>query len=90
MPTQRSYVYDPKSDYEKIRLQAQDKKTKSLGQLIDVGSYRLHIYCIGEGSPTVVMDSGGGATLEAWRLVQPEVAKFTRTCTSARKELLKP
>jgi pimeloyl-ACP methyl ester carboxylesterase len=58
-----------------------------IGQLIDVGGYGLHIYCIGEGSPTVVMDSGGGATLEAWRLVQPEVAKFTRACTYDRAGL---
>ena len=29
------------------------------GQMVDVGGYRLHINCTGEGSPTVVIDSAG-------------------------------
>jgi hypothetical protein len=28
------------------------------GQMVDVGGYRLHINCIGAGSPTVVIESG--------------------------------
>jgi hypothetical protein len=28
------------------------------GQLVDVGGYRLHINCVGAGSPTVVIDAG--------------------------------
>src|SRR5690349_3182398 len=31
-----------------------------LGQMVDVGGYQLHISCQGEGSPTVVMESGLG------------------------------
>lgn len=49
-----------------------------LGQLIDVGGYRVHIYCTGTGTPTVVIV--GGFSFD-WALVQPEVAKFTRICT---------
>src|SRR4051812_6874655 len=26
------------------------------GQLVDVGGYRLHLYCIGTGQPTVILD----------------------------------
>lgn len=50
-----------------------------LGKLIDVGGYRVHIYCTGAGSPTVVIASGGFSF--DWGLVQPEVAKFSRVCT---------
>ena len=50
-----------------------------LGILVDVGGYRLHLYCLGEGSPTVMIV--GGAFSFDWGLVQPEVAKFTRVCT---------
>ena len=50
-----------------------------LGTLIDVGGYRVHLYCIGQGSPTVMIV--GGAFSVDWGLVQPEVAKFTRVCT---------
>ena len=28
------------------------------GQLVDVGGFRLNLYCMGSGSPTVVFDSG--------------------------------
>ena len=54
------------------------------GKLVDVGGYQLHINCIGEGSPTVVMDYGLGGLSLVWSLVQPEVAKFTRVCTYDR------
>jgi len=50
-----------------------------LGQLIDVGGYRVHLYCIGEGSPAVMV-VGGGFSFD-WGLVQPEVAKFSKVCT---------
>jgi pimeloyl-ACP methyl ester carboxylesterase len=50
-----------------------------LGQLVDVGGYRVHIFCVGQGSPSVVV-VGGGFSFD-WGLVQPEIAKFTKICT---------
>jgi pimeloyl-ACP methyl ester carboxylesterase len=49
-----------------------------LGNLIDVGGYRVHLYCTGTGAPTVMIV--GGFSFD-WALVQLEVAKFTRVCT---------
>jgi pimeloyl-ACP methyl ester carboxylesterase len=49
-----------------------------LGTLVDVGGYRVHLYCLGQGSPTVMIV---GAFSFDWALVQPVVAKFTRVCT---------
>lgn len=54
------------------------------GTLVDVGGYRLHITSMGEGTPTVVLDSGLGHTSLVWSLVQPEVATFTRVCSYDR------
>jgi pimeloyl-ACP methyl ester carboxylesterase len=54
------------------------------GQMVDVGGYRLHINCIGTGSPTVVIDAGWGDWSAMWSWVQPEVAKTTRVCTYDR------
>jgi|GEM_PF-2175173 len=54
-------------------------KPLPLGTLVDVGGYRVHLYCIGQGSPTVMIV--GAAFSFDWGLVQPEVAKFTRVCT---------
>src|SRR5271163_4732859 len=49
-----------------------------LGRLIDVGGHRVHLYCTGQGSPTVIVV--GGFSFD-WDLVQPEIAKLTRICT---------
>ena len=54
------------------------------GKLVDVGGYRLHINCSGEGGPIVVFDAGMGCNSLDWALVQPEVAKFTRVCSYDR------
>jgi pimeloyl-ACP methyl ester carboxylesterase len=50
-----------------------------LGKLVDVGGYRVHLYCTGFGSPTVVI-VGAGFSFD-WGLVQPEVASFTQVCS---------
>ena len=54
---------------------------------IDIGDGRhLNLYCIGNGSPAVIFDSGsevGSGTLP-WRYVQPAVAQFTRACSYDR------
>lgn len=49
------------------------------GELVDVGEYRVHIYCTGQGDPPAVVASGGFSF--DWALVQPKVARFTRICT---------
>jgi pimeloyl-ACP methyl ester carboxylesterase len=55
------------------------------GEMVDVGEHRLHLNCLGQGSPTVVLDSGWGYTSVEWSAwVQPEVAKHTRVCAYDR------
>ena len=49
------------------------------GTLVDIGGRRLHLYCTGQGNPTVVV-TGSGYSFD-WSLVQPEIAKTTRICT---------
>jgi pimeloyl-ACP methyl ester carboxylesterase len=50
-----------------------------LGKLVDVGGYRVHLYCTGTGSPTVVI-VGAGFSFN-WGLVQPEVTKIAQVCS---------
>jgi len=54
------------------------------GQLVDVGGYKMHIYCTGQGSPTIILDAGMGDSFISWHEVQPEIAKFTRVCSYDR------
>ena len=49
------------------------------GRLVDVGGYRVHLYCTGAGSPTVMV-VGAGFSFD-WTLVQTALAGFTRICT---------
>jgi pimeloyl-ACP methyl ester carboxylesterase len=70
--------------YQEIATAQDESKYPPPGKLVDVGSYKLHLNCMGEGSPTVVMDYGLGGLSPLWSLVQPEVAKFARVCTYDR------
>jgi len=54
------------------------------GGLYDVGEYRLHLYCTGEGNPTVVLEAGAASSELSWHLVQKDVAGFTRVCSYDR------
>lgn len=55
-----------------------------LGKLVDLGGHRLHVYCTGQGSPTVVVETGLGDFSFDWALVQMPVSGFTRICTYDR------
>jgi pimeloyl-ACP methyl ester carboxylesterase len=54
------------------------------GELVDVGGYKMHIDCIGQGSPTVILDAGLGDSFVSWSKVQPRIAKFARACSYDR------
>jgi pimeloyl-ACP methyl ester carboxylesterase len=53
----------------------------------DIGGYSLYAEIQGEGSPTVIFESGGGNESDVWKLVQPEIAKITRTLSYDRAGL---
>tara|TARA_R110002072_G_scaffold3803_4_gene27160 strand:+ start:2733 stop:3896 length:1164 start_codon:yes stop_codon:yes gene_type:complete len=54
------------------------------GELIDIGTHRLHINCIGSGNPTVIIDSGiGGFSLE-WIKIQNSLADKLKICSYDR------
>jgi pimeloyl-ACP methyl ester carboxylesterase len=57
------------------------------GRLVNIGSVKMHLDCAGEGSPTVILESGLGDSYVSWRKVQPQMAKFTRVCSYDRAGL---
>ena len=57
------------------------------GRLVEIGGRQLHIYCAGEGSPTVVLEAPAAGMSAAWGWVQPAVAKSTRVCSYDRAGL---
>ena len=54
------------------------------GHLVDIGGYRLHLWCTGDGAPAVILDTGLGGSSADWGFVQPDVARFTRVCSYDR------
>src|SRR5580693_5602791 len=60
----------------------QQGKSVSLGPAFD--NLSLSIDCRGQGSPTVILDSGLGVPAVGWNPVQTEVAEFTRVCSYDR------
>jgi pimeloyl-ACP methyl ester carboxylesterase len=54
------------------------------GKVVDIGGFRLHLHCTGEGSPTIVLDAALGASSLSWSLVQPALAKVSRVCSYDR------
>jgi pimeloyl-ACP methyl ester carboxylesterase len=65
-----------------------DRRTYSPpGQLVEVGGHRLHIRCVGQGTPTVILEAANGGMSAHWVRVQREVAKATRACAYDRAGL---
>jgi hypothetical protein len=36
------------------------------GRIVDVGGYNVHVLCMGEGSPTILLDAWAGAWTTDW------------------------
>ena len=62
-----------------------DARWKFPGRLVDIGGRRLHLYCTGAGSPTIVLEAGlGEFSVPAWYSVQPQLSTISRTCSYDR------
>jgi pimeloyl-ACP methyl ester carboxylesterase len=70
--------------YEAVGRWSDARDHPAPGQLVDVAGIRMHLDCVGSGSPTVVLDAGLGGWSLDWALVQPELARSTRVCSYDR------
>ncbi len=57
------------------------------GRLVDIGGYRLHLFCLGEGPRTVLFEAGLNDFSVQWTDIQRDVAKYARACTYDRAGL---
>ena len=60
-----------------------------LGRLVDLGGWRVHLYCTGQTTPdqpTVILEAGIGDFSVEWSMVQPGVARFARVCSYDRSD----
>jgi pimeloyl-ACP methyl ester carboxylesterase len=70
--------------YQAVATKRAERAYPPPGEMVDVGGYSLHINCVGQGSPTVVLDGGSGEMSAHWVLVQREVSGTTRVCAYDR------
>ena len=63
------------------------KQNPAPGRMVSVDGRGMHIYCTGEGSPTVILAAGLDDFSIFWSQVQPEIAKVTRICSYDRAGL---
>ena len=70
--------------YEMIGRWRDTRRFPERGRLVHVGLIRLNIDCSGQGTPTVILESGSGGPSVDWLMVQLEVSKFARVCSYDR------
>lgn len=54
------------------------------GQIYQVNGHGMHMVCMGNGSPAIVLDTGLGDDFTTWLKVQPALSKVTRVCSFDR------
>src|ERR671921_217182 len=70
--------------YQAIATELAERAYPPPGEMVDVRGHNLHINCVGQGSPTVVLDGGSGGFSAQWVRVQREVSDTTRVCAYDR------
>lgn len=66
------------TSYHFIATWLENRNDQPPGQMIDIGGYKLHLYSLGQGNITVVMDHSLGG-IDGYFLIE-EIAKITRVC----------
>ena len=70
--------------YEHYASEQDMKRYPPPGRRIEVNNHRLHLYCTGTGSPTVILEAPANSSSLDWGYVQPPIAQLTRVCSYDR------
>ena len=70
--------------YQKLGTRIDRKRFPPPGRLIDLGTHRLHLVDEGQGSQTVVFESGLMSTVLSWQGIRSELATTFRVVTYDR------
>src|SRR5271166_16935 len=67
--------------YEQIgRVRDASQLPPRVGQAVDIGGRTLNLYCSGQGTPTVILETGGNSPGYSLLMQQSKMALFTRAC----------
>jgi pimeloyl-ACP methyl ester carboxylesterase len=73
--------------YQAIATQIDQRTYPPPGEMVDVGTHSLHINCMGQGSPTVILEAANLGMSAHWVRVHQHVAQTTRVCAYDRAGL---
>jgi pimeloyl-ACP methyl ester carboxylesterase len=65
-------------------LEISDSAFARAAELVRIGQRRLHLHCMGTGTPTIILEAGLGGDSSGWVRVQPQLARETRVCSYDR------
>src|SRR3954468_20248122 len=57
------------------------------GTLVDLGDHKLHLWCEGQGAPTVLLEPSGLGTTRGWANVMEMLSPHVRVCAYDRAGL---
>jgi pimeloyl-ACP methyl ester carboxylesterase len=70
--------------YQSVGSARYRRKFPPPGRLVDIGGRRWHLVEAGQGSPTVILESGIAASSLNWTALQAEIARFAHACAYDR------
>jgi pimeloyl-ACP methyl ester carboxylesterase len=72
--------------YARVLHRRDDARWHAPGRLVEIEPGRsMHIYCVGSGRPTVILEAGlGDFGLSSWSSVLPQLSALSRTCAYDR------
>ncbi len=73
--------------YQTIATEMDKGKYAPRGQFYIVNGHQMHMVCMGEGSPTVILESGATAESLWWYWVQQQLTEHTQVCAYDRAGL---
>jgi pimeloyl-ACP methyl ester carboxylesterase len=66
--------------YEQLGQRRDRQRFPQVGRSVDVGGRSVNLYCSGDGSPAVILESGHGVPGLAWAAIQRQLASVTNAC----------
>jgi pimeloyl-ACP methyl ester carboxylesterase len=72
------------SAYQLIGNWRDARRFSQRGRFVQAGPIKMNMDCTGSGSPTVILEQGGGMPAIGWMKIQPQIAQFTRVCSYDR------
>jgi pimeloyl-ACP methyl ester carboxylesterase len=70
--------------YQAVATQIDQSTYSPPGEMVDVNGHLLHINCMGEGGPTVILEAANLGMSAHWVRVQQQLAQTTRVCSYDR------